>query len=145
MELRSPAFAHGGDIPSLHTCDGRDISPELAIGGVPSGTAALALVMDDPDAPGSTFDHWLVWNIPSDVTRIPEGGEPQGVQGRTDFGTLGYGGPCPPSGTHRYRFKVYALDAELDLREGARKAHLEAAMQGHVLAEALLEGRYKRR
>ena len=144
MELRSEAFENGGMIPARYTCDGRDISPPLEISGVPDGTVSLALVMDDPDAPGGTFDHWLVWNIPPETARIEEGREPQGVQGRTDFGRLGYGGPCPPSGTHTYRFKLYALDCTLDLPEGARKAQLEAAMQGHILAQALLEGRYSR-
>lgn len=144
MELRSSAFENGGDIPSTYTCDEADVSPPLDISDVPEGTAALALVMDDPDAPMGTFDHWIIWNIPADTTQIAEGTEPEGVQGRTGFGRLGYGGPCPPSGTHRYMFKLYALDDKLDLAEGARKAQLEAAMQGHVLAEALLEGRYRR-
>lgn len=111
---------------------------------MPEAAAALALVMDDPDAPGGTFDHWIVWNIPAGVASIAEGTEPDGVQGRTDFGRLGYGGPCPPSGTHRYMFKLYALDEEIELREGARKPELEAAMQGHILAEALLQGNYRR-
>jgi Raf kinase inhibitor-like YbhB/YbcL family protein len=145
MELKSPAFEHGGKVPSRHTCDGEDLSPALEIGGVPPGTAALALVMDDPDAPGGTFDHWLVWNIPPGTTEVPEGAEPQGVQGRTGFGKQGYGGPCPPGGTHRYRFKLYALDRQLDLKAGARKGQLEAAMKGHVLAETLLQGTYARR
>ncbi len=144
MELKSPAFEHGGKIPSRHTCDGADVSPTLRISGVPEGVAALALVMDDPDAPGGTFDHWLVWNIPPDTAEVPEGTEPQGVQGRTGFGQLGYGGPCPPNGTHRYRFKLYALDEALDLRAGSSKAKLEAAMEGHVVGEALLEGTYAR-
>ncbi len=145
MRLSSPAFENGGSIPSVHTCDGRDTSPPLRIADVPQEAQALALVMDDPDAPGGTFDHWLVWNIPPETTEIPEGQEPQGVQGRTDFGKMGYGGPCPPSGTHTYRFRLYALDAELDLREGANKRRLQAAMEGHVLSEALLEGNYSRR
>ncbi len=145
MELKSPAFEHGGTIPSRHTCDGADVSPTLRISGVPKGAAALALVMDDPDAPGGTFDHWLVWNIPPDTAEVPEGTEPQGVEGRTGFGQLGYGGPCPPGGTHRYRFKLYALDQPLDLRAGSGKAKLEGAMKGHVVAEAVLEGTYERR
>ena len=144
MELRSPGFEHGGQIPSRHTCDGADASPALEIGGVPEGTAALALVMDDPDAPGGTFDHWLVWNIPPQTAGIPEGTEPEGVQGRTGFGKMGYGGPCPPGGTHRYRFKLYALDRRLDLKAGARKGQLEQAMKGHILAETLLQGTYTR-
>jgi hypothetical protein len=144
MELLSRAFKNGGMIPSLYTCDGRDVSPPLEIKGVPEGAAALALVMDDPDAPGGTFDHWLVWNIPAGTKEIPEGTEPKGVQGRTGFGATGYGGPCPPSGTHRYRLKLYALDAELKVAPGSRKAQLEAAMKGHILAETLLEGKYQR-
>ncbi len=144
MKLTSPAFEHGGEIPSLFTCDGSDISPPLEISDVPKGTASLALVMDDPDAPGGTFDHWVVWNIPPGTGRIASGSEPQGVQGRTDFGRMGYGGPCPPSGTHRYVFKLYALDTKLGLGRGSRKDDLEAAMRGHVLAEALLEGSYRR-
>ncbi|MFO8009120.1 MAG: YbhB/YbcL family Raf kinase inhibitor-like protein [Candidatus Brocadiia bacterium] len=145
MRLSSPAFDDGGSIPSVHTCDGQNTSPPLHFHDVPEEAEALALVMDDPDAPGGTFDHWLVWNIPPETTEIPEGREPEGVQGRTDFGKMGYGGPCPPSGTHTYRFKLYALDAELDLREGSGKGRLEQAMEGHVLAEALLEGNYTRR
>jgi Raf kinase inhibitor-like YbhB/YbcL family protein len=144
MELRSPAFEAGGDIPSRFTCDGANVSPPLEIEDVPEEAVAVALVMDDPDAPGGTFDHWLVWNIPAEVTCIAEATEPDGMQGRTDFGRLGYGGPCPPSGTHRYMFKLYALDEALELGEGSRKSDLETAMQGHVVAEALLEGRYRR-
>ncbi len=144
MQLKSSAFADGGSIPSKYTCDGQDISPPLQISGVPDGAESLALVMDDPDAPTGTFDHWLVWNIPPDTTDIPEDTEPEGVQGRTDFGNLGYGGPCPPSGTHTYRFKLYALDARLDLAEGARKADLESAMEGHILGQAGLNGKYSR-
>jgi hypothetical protein len=144
MDLTSSAFEDGGDMPARYTCDGEDASPPLRIGGVPEGTAALALVMDDPDAPGGTFDHWLAWNIPPDTTELAEGAEPAGVLGRTDFGRLGYGGPCPPGGTHRYFFRLYALDGELDLPEGARKPALESAMEGHVLAEARLQGNYTR-
>mgnify|MGYP006278616503 FL=1 len=144
MQLKSSAFADGGSIPSKYTCDGQDISPPLQVSGVPDGAESLALVMDDPDAPTGTFDHWLVWNVPPDTTDIPEDTEPEGVQGRTDFGNLGYGGPCPPSGTHTYRFKLYALDARLDLAEGARKANLESAMEGHILAQAGLNGNYSR-
>ena len=144
MELRSPVFEHGGKIPPKYTCDGRDVSPPLTVSGVPEGTKALALVMDDPDAPAGTWDHWVVWNIPPETSGIPEGTEPAGVQGITDFGVPGYGGPCPPSGTHRYQFRVCALDGELDLAEGSNKAQLEAAMAGHVLAEAGLTGLYQR-
>ena len=144
MELTSPAFENEGMIPSLHTCDGRNVSPELQIAGVPEGTASLALVMDDPDAPGGTFDHWIVWNIPAGTQSVPQGKEPKGAQGRTGFGRLGYGGPCPPGGVHRYFFKAYALDCELDLRKGAGKGELETAMEGHILDRAELMGRYRR-
>lgn len=144
MELASSAFENNGMIPARYTCDGQDVSPPLKISGVPEDTVALALVMDDPDAPMGTFDHWVVWNIPPDVTEIAEGKEPEGTQGRTDFGRLGYGGPCPPGGVHRYRFKLYALDRQLDLQEGADKSDLEAAMKGQTLETAELVGRYIR-
>ncbi len=144
MELKSKAFSHGGKIPAVYTCDGKDISPPLEIKDVPNGAAVLALVMDDRDAPMGTFDHWVVWNIPPKTAEIPEGKEPQGVQGRTGFGRLGYGGPCPPSGTHRYRLELYALSQELKLPKGSRKEQLEAAMKGSILAEAVLEATYQR-
>jgi Raf kinase inhibitor-like YbhB/YbcL family protein len=144
MQVKSPAFENGGTIPARFTCDGSDISPPLEISDLPAATATLTLVMDDPDAPGGTFDHWLVWNIPPSTARVAEGVEPDGVAGRTDFGRLGYGGPCPPGGTHRYVFTVYALDMILDLPEGASKSDLEVAMGGHILARAQLTGRYAR-
>jgi len=144
MKLTSPAFDEGGDIPAKYTCDGEDISPPLEIHAVPPEAVALALVMDDPDAPGSTFDHWLVWNISPDVGSIPEDTEPEGVQGRTDFGRLGYGGPCPPSGTHTYRFKLYALDQTLDLQQGATKDELREAMEGHTVETHVLSADYSR-
>ncbi len=144
MKLTSPVFNDGGNIPSKYTCDGEDISPPLEISDVPSETETIALVMDDPDAPVGTFTHWVVWNIPKDTTKIEEGKEPQGVQGRTDFGKKGYGGPCPPSGTHNYRFKLYALKKRLDLKEGASKKEVEKAMQGSIVEEALLTGKYRR-
>jgi len=145
MELRSSAFENGGRIPAAYTCDGSNVSPPLEVVDVPEGTAALALVMDDPDAPMGTFDHWVVWNIPPETASVPEGTEPQGVAGTNNFGTTRYGGPCPPSGTHTYRFKLYALDAMLELKRGASKRKLEKAMKGHILEEALLEGAYSRR
>jgi len=145
MELTSRAFENGGWIPSKYTCDGENISPPLEITGVPAGAQSLALVMDDPDAPMGTFDHWVVWNIAPDTSRIEEGEQPEGVPGRSSFGRLDYGGPCPPSGTHTYRFKLYALDTRLDLRRGASKAELERAMEGHIIEQALLEGKYSRK
>jgi len=145
MQLTSPAFENGGEIPARHTCDGDDVSPPLGIRDVPPGTESLALVMDDPDAPMGTWDHWLVWNIPPETTQVAEGAQPRGTAGKNDFGKLRYGGPCPPSGTHTYRFKLYALTIALNLPEGATKPELEKAMEGHVLGQAVLEGRYSRR
>lgn len=144
MRLTSAAFDDGGDIPAKYTCDGDDISPPLKIDDVPDEARSLALVMDDPDAPMGTFDHWVVWNMPVDLEEIPEGTEPEGTPGKTDFGKMGYGGPCPPSGTHTYRFKLYALDKELDLAEGATKEELQKAMEGSIVAQHTLEGDYSR-
>ena len=144
MELSSRAFEHGERIPPRYTCDGPNVSPPLTIAGVPQGARALALVMDDPDAPAGTWDHWVVWNIPPETVEIAEDTEPEGVQGITDFGVPGYGGPCPPSGTHRYQFRLYALDRELDLAEGSTKDQLETVVKEHVLAEARLTGLYRR-
>ncbi len=143
MLLTSNAFANEARIPTKYTCDGEDVSPPLAISGVPAGTQTLALVVDDPDAPSGTWDHWVACDIP--VTEaIAEGVTTLGTAGRNSWGRSGYGGPCPPSGTHRYYFTVYALDASLGLEPGADKAALLDAMQGHVLAEATLLGRYSR-
>lgn len=144
MELKSPVFENDGNIPAEYTCDGEDISPPLLIDGVPDDAESLALVMDDPDAPGSTFDHWIVWNMAPDTGEVPEGAEPVGVGGKNDFGDLGYGGPCPPPGTHSYRFKLYALDIELELEEGSTKSELERVMDGHILAKVELVGNYSR-
>jgi len=144
MKISSSAFADGQSIPAKFTCDGSDTSPPLAFSDVPKNTKALALVMDDPDAPGGTFDHWVVWNIPATTTSVAEGRSPQGVAGRTGFGKNAYGGPCPPGGEHRYYFKLYALDTTLDLKAGSSKADLERATKGHIIAEAKTMGRYKR-
>ncbi|MFH1783422.1 MAG: YbhB/YbcL family Raf kinase inhibitor-like protein [bacterium] len=144
MKLTSSAFSDGERIPAKHTCDGENVSPSLSILDVPEGTESLALVMDDPDATIGTFDHWVVWNIPADVQRISEGTEPPGVQGMTDFGRVGYGGPCPPSCVHGYRFKLYALSKKLDLKEGSNKEELERAMEGNIIEETLLVGKYGR-
>lgn len=145
MKLTSPAFAHNGQIPSEFTCDGSGVSPPLSISEAPKGAKSLALVMDDPDAPVGTFVHWVVWNIPADTKEIRKNSEPTGMQGKTDFGRMGYGGPCPPSGAHRYFFKLYALDAELSLPKGSSKKDLEKAMESHVIEKAELIGRYKRK
>ena len=150
MRLASPAFAEGQPIPAVYTCEGRDVSPPLEWTGTPPATNSFALISDDPDAPGKTWVHWVVYNLPPGTSRLEEG-MPTGLelpdgarQGRTDFGRTGYGGPCPPSGTHRYFFKLYALDALLTLPPQATKAQVEAAMRGHVLAEAALMGTYRR-
>ena len=143
MKLTSPDFKEGQPIPREHSCDGSDISPALAIEDVPAGAKSLALIMDDPDAPMGTWVHWVVWNIPVDKKQIQKG-EQLSNQGITDFGKPGYGGPCPPSGTHRYFFKLYALDTELELGAETTKKDLEKAMEGRILAEAKLMGTYKR-
>lgn len=144
MQLTSSAFEAGGRIPGKYTCDGEDKSPPLTISGVPGGTKSLVLVMDDPDAPAGTWDHWVVFNIPPSVTDIPEGQEPAGVHGKGTSGNLEYHGPCPPDREHRYFFKLYALDTQLDLREGASKQDVEQAMAGHVIEQAEFMGRYER-
>jgi|TARA_B100001964_G_C14226184_1_gene597764 hypothetical protein len=144
MKLTSPSFENNQEIPSEFTCDGPNILPELNIEETPENTKSLALIMDDPDAPGGTWVHWVVWNIPPKTNVIQKGTEPQGIQGKTSFGRFEYGGPCPPSGTHRYFFKLYALDATLDLKEGSDKTALEQAMDGHIIESSELIGNYKR-
>ncbi len=143
MRLASSAFDADGVIPERHTCDGPDISPPLTIDGVPAGTASLVLTMDDPDCPGQTWDHWVAYDIPV-LSEIPEGVPNLGTPGRNTWGRTGYGGPCPPRGTHRYVFTVYALDRNLGLEPGADKATVLEALAGHTLAEASLLGRYSR-
>jgi Raf kinase inhibitor-like YbhB/YbcL family protein len=145
MKVTSSAFQEGGNIPSKFTCDGSDISPALQIGGVPSEAKSLVLIADDPDAPGGLFTHWLVWNIPPQANSISEGSAAKGVRGTNDFGKSGYKGPCPPPGTHRYSFKIFALDRELDLRSGAKRHQVDTAMKGHVIAQGELVGRYARK
>src|SRR5438309_1120860 len=145
MKITSSAFREGESIPSKFTCDGGNTSPPLEILDVPSGAKSVVLVADDPDAPGGLFTHWLVWNIPPQTNSIAEGRAPKGMQGTNDFGKSGYGAPCPPSGMHRYYFRVFALDRELDLRSGAKRSQLDAAMKGHVIAQGELIGRYARK
>lgn len=153
MKLGSAAFPDGGTIPAAHTCDGADRSPPLAWSGIPAEAKSLALICDDPDAPGKTWVHWVLFNIPPTLTALHEdiaktdnpsdlGGALQGV---TDFKRVGYGGPCPPPGKpHRYYFKLYALDAHLPLKAGATKADVERTLQNRVLAEAQLMGTFGR-
>ena len=148
--LTSPAFTDGSDIPAKYTCDGEDVSPPMEWRNLPQGTKSVALIVDDPDAPGRTFVHWVLYAISPDAGGLPEGVPavditPQGAkQGRNGFGRTGYGGPCPPSGSHRYFFKLYALDSGLDLEAGASKSDLLQAMEGHILAQGQLMGRYQR-
>jgi len=137
MRIISSDFSNEQFIPSKFTCDGEDVPPHIAFEDVPEGTKSLALIMDDPDAP-STFVHWVVWNIP------PSQNIDEGVQGITDYGRIGYGGPCPPSGVHRYFFKAYALSEKLDLEEGSDKEELLAAMENYILAKAELMGKYQK-
>jgi hypothetical protein len=145
FQITSPAFQNNGQIPRLYTCDGKDINPALVIAGVPQGTRSLALICDDPDAPVGIWVHWVAWNIDPGVKEIKENTVPSGaVQGVNDFRKHAYGGPCPPSGTHRYFFKVYALDQMLQIGPNSTKADLEKAMKGHVLAEGQLVGLYQR-
>lgn len=146
MKISSPAFENNGEIPTKHTCDGENISPPLEIGEEPAEAQSLVLIMDDPDAPAGTWIHWTVWNIDSKTTDISENSVPAGAtEGATSFGRPGYGGPCPPSGTHRYFFRLYALDKKLDLSPQADKSKLEEAMNDHVLAKGELLGLYSRK
>lgn len=150
MKLESSAFSANSMIPSRYTCDGVDSSPPLSWDEPPAETHSLALICDDPDAPMGTWVHWVLYDIPPTTRQLPEQVPAQaqvagaGNQGRNDFGKLGYGGPCPPGGTHRYFFKLYALDQMLNLKAGATKAEVEKAMQGHILENAELVGRYTR-
>ena len=150
MRLSCPAFSENQSIPAKYTCDGDDVNPPLEIEGVPAGAKSLALIVDDPDAPSKTWIHWTVWNIAPTVRRIEEGRVPAGasggtaVEGMTDFGKPGSGGPCPPGGTHHYRFKLFALGSVLEIPPRAPVALLEKAMRKHVLAEAHWTGVYSR-
>jgi len=145
MKITTTAFQQGGNIPSKFTCDGADANPPLRFEGVPAEAKSLALIVDDADAPGGLFTHWLVWNIDPTTTTVEENSAPaNGVQGKNDFGKSGYGGPCPPSGTHRYFFKIFALDRQLDLAAGSKRAQLDAQMRGHIIAQGELIGRYSR-
>ena len=142
--LSSPAFLPNSLIPAKYTCDGENFNPPLAISGLPPAAKSLVLIMDDPDAPGRTWTHWVKWNIPPTLTEIHDNEEPSGVSGRGTGGNLTYQGPCPPSGIHRYFFKLYALNTELFLPLGATKTEVEQAMKEHILDQAELVGRYGR-
>ena len=145
MIIESPSFANDEMIPSKYTCDAENINPALTISGVPGDAESLVLIVDDPDAPGKTWVHWTLWNIDPGTIEIPENGVPSGVvEGVTDFGTPGYGGPCPPSGTHRYFFKLYALDITLEIDASSSVGDIEAAMEGHMLSSTELVGLYQR-
>lgn len=150
MQIASAAFTEGSMIPAKYTCDGQDISPPLEWKNAPAGTKSFTLIGDDPDASVETWVHWVAYNIPSNVTKLDENVKPEkefknGMrQGSNDWPKIGYGGPCPPSGTHRYYFKLYALDTVLNIKPGATKTQVLQSMKGHVLAEVQLMGKYKR-
>lgn len=150
MRVRSPAFEEEGMLPRKYSCQGEDISPPLEWDSVPAGAKSLALICDDPDAPMGTWVHWVVFNMPPDLRALHEGMpkaekiEGGAVQGMNDFGKIGYGGPCPPGGTHRYLFRLYALDAKLALKGRVTKARLLKEMKGHVIAEGTLIGKYRK-
>ena len=145
MKITSSAFQQGANIPPKLSCDGPNTRPPLQIADIPTEAKSVVLIVDDPDAPGGLFTHWAVWNISPQTSTIAEGSTPKGVQGTNDFGKSGYGGPCPPSGTHRYYFRIFALDRELDLSVGAKRSQLDTAMKSHVIAKGELMGRYARK
>ncbi|MFZ1081631.1 MAG: YbhB/YbcL family Raf kinase inhibitor-like protein [Candidatus Kryptoniota bacterium] len=149
--IRSTAFNEGEMIPSNYTCDGQDFSPPLEWQSAPSNARSLALIADDPDAPMGTWVHWVIFNMPPATAGLPENIPAKesvsngALQGKNDFRNYGYGGPCPPGGTHRYYFKLYALDTMLKLSPGITKAELLSAMEGHIMAQAEMMGRYSRK
>ncbi len=146
LKISSSAFKNGEVIPKKYTCDGENASPQVSIAGVPKEAKSLVLIVDDPDAPGGTFTHWVVFNIDPKVSEIKEGNIPAGAtQGINDFGKLEYGGPCPPTGTHNYFFKVFTLDTTLNFGESPKKSDVETAMSGHILASGQLIGKYSRK
>ena len=143
FQLSSSAFADGDTMPVRYTCKGENISPSLRIAGAPSGTAGFALIMHDPDAPHGDYIHWLIWNVPPQIDTFLEDEAPDAaVEGTNDFGDTHYDGPCPPSGTHRYVFDLYALDAMLDLAEGAPEEDLRSELANHTIARTTLVGRF---
>ena len=149
MKLTSPAFADLGTIPAQYTCDGPGVNPPLELHDIPAGTKSLVLMMEDPDVPRNfrvdgIFVHWLVWNIPSSTTSFPENSEPSGVVGKNSGGKIGFTPPCPPNGSHRYFFRVFALDTELVIPSNASNVDVKHAMQNNILAQGELMGRYER-
>ena len=144
MQLSSGNFGSNASMPTKFTCDGNDINPSLLISGVPEQAKSLVLIMDDPYSSAGCWDHWIVFNMAPALTQIDEGAEPTGMHGLGTSGTLKYHGPCPPSGEHRYFFKLYALDTMLDLGEGVSKGEVERAMEGHVIEQTELVGKYRR-
>ncbi|MDI6832403.1 MAG: YbhB/YbcL family Raf kinase inhibitor-like protein [Bacteroidales bacterium] len=148
--VKSNSFSDGGMIPAKYTCDGANISPQLSWDNAPNGTKSFVLICEDPDAPMGTFTHWVLYDIPADIHELPENLPkdkvlPNGTkQGIADFKKIGYGGPCPPSGTHRYYFKLYALDTLLNLEPGLKKEDILKAMNGHILAQGQIMGKYAR-
>lgn len=145
ISITSPSFTEGGAIPKAYTCDGSNTSPQLDWTGIPAGAKSLALIADDPDAPAGTWIHWVLFDLPPDLSGLPEASSGVGTQGKNSSNKLVYGGPCPPKGSpHRYYFKLYALDTLLNLKAGATKADVEKAMQGHILAQGQLMGKYGR-
>ena len=144
MKITSLAFEHNSKIPSIYTCDGKNVNPPLSITDVSGNAESLVLIMDDPDAPGGTWDHWIVWNMPVSTTKIEENSVPKGSsQALNSWGNRAYGGPCPPSGTHHYHFKLYALKKRLLLDANATKEDVERAMTGYIVGEAVLVGLYR--
>ncbi len=150
IQLISEAFSEGAMIPTRYTCDGEDVSPPLSWTELPPETGSFALICEDPDAPVGTWDHWVLFNIPASATGLPEAVsatatlDDGSVHGNNSWGRLGYGGPCPPGGTHRYIFSLFALNIKLDLKSGATKSGLLKAMEGHILARTRLMGKYRR-
>lgn len=150
ISIMADTFKDGEAIPVEYTCDGKDISPALSWNRVPEDAKSIALIMDDPDAPRGTFVHWVIFNIPTNVMKLEKGISKNkmlgdgSLQGTNDFRKIGYGGPCPPSGTHRYYFRIYALDTKLDLPSGATRIQVDDAMKGHIITKGELMGRYRR-
>jgi Raf kinase inhibitor-like YbhB/YbcL family protein len=145
IQIKSTVFAEGDTIPRVYTCDDRNISPPLSWTRVPQGSISLVLIMDDPDAPSGTFDHWILFNLPPDLTGLSQDNHSIGTEGKNGFGQVGYGGPCPPrDSNHRYFIKLYALDTDVVLKAGATKVQVEHAMQGHILAQGQLMVYYSR-